>query len=548
MGFYLNKLSQLDASAMIEIDKREAHTFLSRKLLKNTWHHFEESQEGNLERECIEETCSFEEAREYYETSVDELAVFWNKYTGVSEEKSQDNVVGMTIGIIFGVLGFVVLVIVVLAVYKKRKENENPPPYQEYPMLNYCSRRQNEYNDSNEPHVKMELDNDLALGLGQCYIERERLQLGALISSGNFGDVFKGKLKNRDSSMVDVAVKSLKTLEDAEDVEKFLREGVMMRDLEHRNVLSLVGMCVDSQVDRGFSSPLIVLPYMENGDLRSFLRNDSVTLTVMKLLRFCYEVAGGMSYLTEKKFVHRDLAARNCMVNKNWTVKVADFGLTRDILERNYYKSTVKTQLPLKWMPPESIRYGRYSEKSDVWSFGIVCWEIMTRGAIPYPTVEAIDILHYLNEGKRMDKPECCPSKLFEVISACWQETPDVRPTFHDLVSSTKQIYRDARQSVKDAREVRENEQQQQQQTSSSSRRAAEVSQYQNSEAAPSRRGQTPKPKPRKSMENLASSASSRTRRSRGGDSDYTSNDELIDETHNRTARRTKKKQYQERT
>lgn len=447
-----------------ELSRRQANGFLKRKLLANSWHHFEEIKEGNIERECYEEKCSYEEARECFETDITGLQKFWSKYTGQSDEASLDNPVGVVLGTIFGILGFLVVLVIGMVMYKRWRDKDAttstmnsmvpysshpapPPPYTRHPMLNYCSSRlDGRYRYDMPPPLLEGLDSELTLGLSKCFIERERLQLGHLISSGNFGDVYEGRLKNRDSTISQVAVKSLKTLEDRDDVERFLREGVMMRGMNHRNVLSLIGICVDSQVEEGTSSPLIVLPYMEKGDLRTYLRDEQVDLKVLNLLRYCYEVASGMLYLTQRKYVHRDLAARNCMVDGDGVVKVADFGLSRDLLDRNYYKSKVKTQLPLKWMPPESIKYGKYNEKTDVWSFGVVCWEILTRGAIPYPTVEAVDILHYLEDDKRMDKPECCPSALYdEVMSACWSKQADDRPTFQHLVSTTKRIFRNAK-------------------------------------------------------------------------------------------------------
>nr|AAL74247.2 gla-like protein [Halocynthia roretzi] len=434
----------------LSLDERSAKTFLSRRLQANTASHFEEIQQGNLERECYEELCSFEEAREVFETNIQDLNEFWAKYTGVNNNKSEDNVVGMIIGIMLGVLGFIILIIAVYVVWKKRKGQldrevmHGSQPYAPFPIHVLYPQNQNGRKDNHyERPIIDAYDSDLALGISECYLERERLQIGELITSGNFGEVHEGQLRMRDGTWLEVAVKNLITLDDKDDIEKFLREGVMMRGLDHKNVLALIGVCVEDDDMR--RSPLIVLPFMKHGDLRTFLRDGNNVLTVMHLLTFCSDVAHGMQYLAEKKFVHRDLAARNCMVNESWCVKVADFGLSRDLFDRDYYTSSVKTQLPLKWMPPESIKFGRYDEKSDVWAYGIVCWEIMTRGAIPYPTVQAVAILQYLSDGNRMEKPECSPSKLYSVMKSCWEDEPQDRPTFKELVQGTNEVLKDAR-------------------------------------------------------------------------------------------------------
>ncbi|XP_077968616.1 hepatocyte growth factor receptor-like [Styela clava] len=433
----------------LDLTREEANSFLSRKLKANTALHFEETKQGNLERECYEEVCSHEEAREVFEFDTIGLNKFWAQYTGQSDEASQDNIVGVIIGIMFGVLGFIILVIVLFVLWKKRKgeldrrSSYGDQPYNPYPLHVLYPPASKANGNHYEMPIIDAYDSDLALGISECYVERERLLVGELITSGNFGEVHKGELRMRDGSLMDVAVKSLITLDDREDIEKFLREGVMMRGLDHKNVLSLIGVCVEDDDLR--KSPLIVLPFMKYGDLRTFLRDGNNVLTVMHLLRFCGDVAHGMKYLADKKFVHRDLAARNCMVDERWCVKVADFGLSRDLFDRDYYTSSVKTQLPLKWMPPESIKYGRYDEKSDVWSYGIVCWEIMTRGAIPYPTVQAVAILQYLSDGNRMEKPECCPAKLHSVMKSCWLDEPTDRPTFSELVSMTSDVIRDAK-------------------------------------------------------------------------------------------------------
>ena len=148
-----------------------------------------------------------------------------------------------------------------------------------------------------------------------------------------------------------------------------------------------------------------------------------------------------MEYLSSLKFVHRDLAARNCMLDDDSTVKVADFGLSRDVYEREYYSSdNKKTKLPVKWMSPESLEKGTYNTKTDVWSYGVLVWELLTRGVTPYPDVDNWDILNYLKRGRRMPCPSHCPPEIYLVLLKCWSENPKDRPTFGELVHEINDI------------------------------------------------------------------------------------------------------------
>ncbi|VDH96957.1 proto-oncogene tyrosine-protein kinase Met [Mytilus galloprovincialis] len=260
------------------------------------------------------------------------------------------------------------------------------------------------------------------------FIERDLVRLGQDIGHGNFGCVYQGYLRSmeeRDEQLV--AVKTvLKT--EVQDINAILDEAMIMKDFNHANVLSLIGISVAPG-----EFPLVIIPFMSNGDLLSYIRSADNKPTIKDLVKFGLDVAKGMEYLGSIKFVHRDLAARNCMMDENLRVKVADFGLARDIYTKNYYSSDNKKMLPVKWMAPESLENGTYSTKSDVWSFGVVMWELMTRGSAPYCDVNNWDMHKYLQSGRRLKRTDFCPPPLYDIMMTCWEFDPDDRPTFQDV-------------------------------------------------------------------------------------------------------------------
>nr|XP_033805626.1 fibroblast growth factor receptor 1 isoform X1 [Geotrypetes seraphini] len=283
---------------------------------------------------------------------------------------------------------------------------------------------------------------------------RDRLILGKPLGEGCFGQVVMAEAigldKDKPNRVTKVAVKMLKADATEKDLSDLISEMEMMKMIgRHKNIINLLGACTQD-------GPLyVIVEYASKGNLREYLRarrppgmeycyNPSHVpeeqLSFKDLVSCAYQVARGMEYLESKKCIHRDLAARNVLVTEDNVMKIADFGLARDIHHIDYYKKTTNGRLPVKWMAPEALFDRIYTHHSDVWSFGVLLWEIFTLGGSPYPGVPVEELFKLLKDGHRMDKPSNCTNELYMMMRDCWHAVPSQRPTFKHLVEDLDRI------------------------------------------------------------------------------------------------------------
>uniref|UniRef100_A0A674PI47 Tyrosine-protein kinase n=1 Tax=Takifugu rubripes TaxID=31033 RepID=A0A674PI47_TAKRU len=259
----------------------------------------------------------------------------------------------------------------------------------------------------------------------QWELNPDELTLGQEIGSGQFGLVLEGWWKKKK-----VAVKMIRDGCMSED--DLQEEARVMMKLSHHKLVQLYA--VSSQ-----RSPLcLVFEFMENGCLSDYLRARKGSLSQETLLNMCMDVSEGMAYLESSNFLHRDLAARNCLVSENNEVKVSDFGMTRFVLDDKYTSSQC-SKFPVKWSAPEVIKYCKFSSKSDIWSFGVLMWEVYSEGRLPYDNRTNTEVLEALSTGLRLLKPRLAPDTVYLLMEWCWKEKPEDRPCFavllHELAS-----------------------------------------------------------------------------------------------------------------
>ncbi|XP_047986835.1 fibroblast growth factor receptor homolog 2-like [Leguminivora glycinivorella] len=273
---------------------------------------------------------------------------------------------------------------------------------------------------------------------------------GQLLGEGEFGKVIKAEahgVVSEDAKTI-VAVKMLKDGYTDADMISLVSEMEIMKMIgKHENIINLLGCCTQD-------GPLyVVVEYARNGCLRDYLKKHKAPknagstenllnkpLAQRDLTGFVWQVAKGMEYLSSRGCIHRDLAARNVLVSADLVLKIADFGLARDVRDTDYYRKRTAGKLPMKWMAPESIAQNYYDKRSDVWSFGVITWEIMTFGEIPYAKISVYKLYNYLETNNRLEKPDDCSNEMYDMMKSCWAFKPENRPTFEEIVGTMKSM------------------------------------------------------------------------------------------------------------
>ncbi|XP_069618633.1 BDNF/NT-3 growth factors receptor isoform X2 [Ranitomeya imitator] len=272
------------------------------------------------------------------------------------------------------------------------------------------------------------------------HIKRHNIVLKRELGEGAFGKVFLAECYNLYPEQDKILV-AVKTLKDASDNARkdFHREAELLTNLQHEHIVKFYGVCVEGD-------PLImVFEYMKHGDLNKFLRahgpdavlmaegNRPAELTQSQMLHIAQQIAAGMVYLASQHFVHRDLATRNCLVGENLLVKIGDFGMSRDVYSTDYYRVGGHTMLPIRWMPPESIMYRKFTTESDVWSLGVVLWEIFTYGKQPWYQLSNNEVIECITQGRVLQRPRTCPKEVYDLMLGCWQREPHMRLNIKEI-------------------------------------------------------------------------------------------------------------------
>lgn len=341
---------------------------------------------------------------------------------------SKSSVVGVLVPCLLGTLVVVALIVFFLYIRRRRMQRESSEyggansEKEKVPLKPYVDLHA--YEDANQTLLQFTKEIDV-----------NWLTMDAVIGEGEFGEVCHGFLRYPGKERITVAIKTLKSTYSDTQWWNFLREATIMGQFNHPNIVHLEGLVTKRKPMR------IVTEFMENGALDAFLRENEGKFSPLQLVGMLLGIASGMKYLAERNYVHRDLAARNILVSGSVECKVSDFGLSRILQEEA--GGTYETQggkIPIRWTAPEAIAYRTFTSASDVWSYGIVMWEVLSYGDKPYGSMSNKEVMKNIEEGYRLPPPVDCPTVLYELMKCCWTYDRSKRPTFGEILSELDKV------------------------------------------------------------------------------------------------------------
>ncbi|XP_069069118.1 ephrin type-B receptor 3 isoform X2 [Pleurodeles waltl] len=351
------------------------------------------------------------------------------------EKSSLQEQLPLVVGSATAGLVFVIVVVVITIVCFRKQRNGSESEYTEK-LQQYIPPGMKVYIDPFTYEDPNEAVREFAKEIDISYVKIEEV-----IGAGEFGEVCRGRLKVPGRREMFVAIKTLKAGYTERQRRDFLSEASIMGQFDHPNIIHLEGVVTKSR------PVMIVTEFMENGALDSFLRLNDGQFTVIQLVGMLRGIAAGMKYLAEMNYVHRDLAARNILVNSNLVCKVSDFGLSRFLEDDPVdptYTSSLGGKIPIRWTAPEAIAYRKFTSASDVWSYGIVMWEVMSYGERPYWDMSNQDVINAVEQDYRLPPPMDCPSSLHQLMLDCWVRDRNLRPKFAQIVNTLDKLIRNA--------------------------------------------------------------------------------------------------------
>ncbi|XP_051550381.1 ephrin type-B receptor 3-like isoform X6 [Myxocyprinus asiaticus] len=350
-------------------------------------------------------------------------------------DKSLQEQLPLIVGSLTAGLVFIIVVVVIAIVCLRKQRNGSESEYTEK-LQQYITPGMKVYIDPFTYEDPNEAVHEFAKEIDVSCVKIEEV-----IGAGEFGEVCRGRLKLPGRREIIVAIKTLKAGYTERQRRDFLSEASIMGQFDHPNIIRLEGVVTKSR------PVMIVTEFMENGALDSFLRLNDGQFTVIQLVGMLRGIAAGMKYLSDMNYVHRDLAARNILVNSNLVCKVSDFGLSR-FLEDDptdpTYTSSLGGKIPIRWTAPEAIAYRKFTSASDVWSYGIVMWEVMSYGERPYWDMSNQDVINAVEQDYRLPPPMDCPTALHQLMLDCWVKERNLRPKFSQIVNTLDKLIRNA--------------------------------------------------------------------------------------------------------